>query len=190
MRALFIAFALALPAAPASAVDAGALWDSLRQGGRVALIRHAEAPGGAGDPAGFRLDDCATQRNLSERGRRAAAELGARIRTQRVPVARVLTSQWCRCRETARLMDLGEPVEAPTFNNAFAQRTPREDLERGARDLIAGWRGPGTLIVVTHGANILELTAIHPAQAAIVVVEPQPAAPDRLRVLGRIDPPG
>ncbi len=178
---------LPLFAFPACAGEAD-LWAALRSGGKVMLVRHADAPGGAGDPAGFRLDDCTTQRNLSDPGRAEARALGARIRAQGIAAGRVVTSQWCRCRETAALMALGEIEEAPALNNAYVLRDRRESLAAAGRALVAGWSGPGTLVAVTHGANILALTGIHPRQGEIVVVEPQPHLPDRLRVLGRIPP--
>ena len=186
-RRVMLWAALLLPmAAPAASQDTA--WTALKQGHAVALVRHAQAPGGAGDPPGFRLDDCATQRNLSSQGRAEARELGARFRAQNIPVAKVLTSQWCRCRETAELMNLGTIEEAPTFNNAFVLAGQRDPLTQGARAIVAGWKGPGALVVVTHGANISHLTGIQPAQAEVIVVEPAPVSDKRLRVLGRITP--
>lgn len=175
-----------LPAIPAMADDAA--WAALKTGGSVALVRHAATPGGAGDPPGFRLEDCATQRNLTEKGRAQARELGERFRAAGISVGKVVSSQWCRCRETAELMDLG-PVEiSATFNNAFAFRERAGELATGAREVIAGWSGPGTLVIVTHGANILPLTSIHPPEGGAVVVNPESARQDRLRVLGQISP--
>ena len=77
------------------------LWQALASGGHVALIRHAEAPG-IGDPAEFDLDDCSTQRNLSEQGRAQAKAIGDRFRANGISVAQVQSSQWCRCLETAQ----------------------------------------------------------------------------------------
>jgi phosphohistidine phosphatase SixA len=183
-----LALALLLFAVTPAAADAG-LWAKLKEGGRVALIRHAEAPGGVGDPSGFRLEDCATQRNLSDKGRAQARALGAAVRDHAVPIGKVLSSQWCRCRQTAELMDIGPIEAAPTFNNAAVLRDQRETLKEGARAVVAAWRGPGTLIVLTHGANILALTGAHPPEGAIVVVEPDPGSAEKFRLLGRI-PPG
>jgi phosphohistidine phosphatase SixA len=85
-------------------------------------VRHGATAGGAGDPPGFRLDDCATQRNLTDKGRAEARRLGEQLRSRDVAVGKLMSSQWCRCQETAALMELG-PVElSPTFNNAFALR--------------------------------------------------------------------
>ena len=92
--------ALLLPPAP-TAADA-----------RFAIMRHAHAPG-TGDPTRFALDDCTTQRNLGVRGREQAREIGAAIRAAGVTVDRILTSQWCRCRDTARLLDLPAPTGRP-----------------------------------------------------------------------------
>jgi hypothetical protein len=89
--ALLLVVALALPV-PAGA-DA-ALWARLEGGGQVVLIRHARTTPGVGDPAGYRLDDCASQRNLSEAGREEARRLGAAFRARAIPVGRVLSSPW------------------------------------------------------------------------------------------------
>lgn len=178
--------ALAFTCAPAGAQDTAALWGKLKEGGRVALIRHAQAPGGAGDPPGFLLGHCMTQRNLSAGGRDEARTLGASLRAQAIPVGKVLSSQWCRCRETATLMDIGDVEDAPTFNNAYVLGEKRGALTEGARAVIAAWKGPGNLVVVTHGANILPLAGFNPGEGEIVLVEPLPDAAGQLRVLGRI----
>ena len=184
---LAILVAVLLLVAHSASADEAAAWEALRAGGHVALMRHTEAPGGAGDPPGFRLDDCATQRNLSAKGRVHAAAIGARIKAEGVAFDKVLSSPWCRCLETATLMDVG-PVEAErTFSNAFVLRDQREALTAGARAIIEAWRGPGTLLVVTHGANIRALIGLSPAQGEIIVVRPGSGGP--IEPAGRI-PPG
>lgn len=169
-----------------AAEDASSLWAALRAGGHVALVRHAGTVGGAGDPPGFRLDDCATQRNLTDKGRAQARRLGELLRAEAVPVGKVLSSQWCRCVETVALMGLGTPELAPTFNNAFTLRDRVAELTAGARAIVAAWTGPGTLVVATHGANILPLTGVMPEEGSLVVVKADPASSAKLRVLGRI----
>jgi len=157
-------------AADVAGADDTAAWTALRAGRHVALMRHTDAPGGAGDPPGFRLDDCATQRNLSARGRADATRIGARLRAEGIAVERILSSPWCRCMDTATLLQLG-PVEAePTFGNVVVLSDQRESLTAGARAVIDKWTGSGILLVVTHGANILALTGISPASGEIVVV--------------------
>jgi len=154
----------------AGADDAADAWKALRAGGHVALMRHADAPGGFGDPAGFRVDDCATQRNLSEKGRADAAKIGSRLEREGIAFEKILSSPWCRCIDTAKLLNLGTVETEATFGNVVVLRDQRDALTTGARALIAKWNGPSNLLVVTHGANIAALTAISPASGEIVVV--------------------
>jgi phosphohistidine phosphatase SixA len=186
MRLVFALLALLAPL-PAAA-DEAAAWAALREGGRVVLIRHGATSGGAGDPPGFRLADCATQRNLTEGGRAQARALGAAFRAREIRVDKVLSSEWCRCRETAELMGLGAIESAPTFNNAFVLREQRATLTEGARRVIAAWKGPGNLIVASHGANILPLTGVHPQEGEAVVVDPASMG-ETVPVIGRIPAP-
>ena len=183
--AFFIAFMLAAGSAVA-AEETEPAWAALGGDGHVALISHVAAPGAPGDPAGFRLDDCQTQRNLSDRGRADARALGERFRAQQVKVGKIVSSQWCRCRQTAELMNIGPVQEAPTFNNAFVLSAKRDTLTEGARAAIAAWRGPGALVVVTHGQNILALLGIHPGEGEVIVVAPEPNSEQKMRLVGRI----
>jgi phosphohistidine phosphatase SixA len=172
-RIRFVLFAVLLGISTAADI-AGAgeaeAWAALHAGRHVALMRHTDAPGGAGDPAGFRLDDCATQRNLSAKGRADALRIGARLRSEGIVVERLLSSPWCRCMDTATLLELG-PVEATsTFGNVVVLSDQRESLVAGARAVIDKWTGSGILVVVTHGANIAALTGVSAASGEIVVV--------------------
>ena len=171
-----------------AADDNASAWTALRADGHVALIRHASAPGPAGDPADYKLDDCATQRNLSEQGRAEAHALGERFRAQRVKVGKIVSSQWCRCRQTADLMNIGPVEDAPTFNNAFVLNATRDELTAGARAMISTWRGTGTLVVVTHGQNILAMLGVSPREGEVIVVAPDPASENKMRLIGRIGP--
>jgi len=154
----------------AGADDATNAWKALRAGGHIALMRHADAPGGFGDPPGFRIDDCATQRNLSEKGRADAEKIGARLKREGIAFEKILSSPWCRCIDTAKLMNLGTVETEATFGNVVVLRDQRDALTAGARALIAKWTAPANLLVVTHGANIAALTAISPASGEIVVL--------------------
>ena len=102
-----IAAILMLFAFDASATEAG--WALLRDGEHVVLLRHAMAPG-ATDPANFDIGKCSTQRNLSERGKQQARKVGALFAARAAQTERVLTSQYCRTKETARLA-FGEAEE-------------------------------------------------------------------------------
>src|SRR5512147_3106171 len=98
MRPASVAFAILVAlAAPASAADDAAAWAALASGGHVLVLRHAATDPGVGDPAGFRLDDCATQRNLSADGRRQARAWSERVAARGVAIGPVLSSRWCRC---------------------------------------------------------------------------------------------
>ena len=157
-------------ASTALAADAAA-WRVLLSGRGIALFRHAQAPG-TGDPPGFRLDDCATQRNLDETGREQARRIGAELRARRVPVAAVWSSQWCRARETAQLMDVGPVVEQPAFNSFFDDRAREARYVEAARRALLAFDGArGSLIVVTHQVHITGLTGIFPASGEGVVLQ-------------------
>lgn len=176
-------FVSALPAA-AQPAPAG-LWPALREDGAIVLFRHAEAPG-IGDPDGFRLGDCATQRNLSEAGREQARRTGELLRRQRIPVGAVWSSQWCRTRDTAALMALGPVREEPAFNSFFSEHGDRAAQTAAARRKLLDWRGPGALVVVTHQVNITALTGLGVASAEGIVLRRRGEA---LAVVGSIAPP-
>ncbi len=174
------AFALlAIPGQVAADDD----WQHLRPGS-VVLMRHAVAPG-VGDPSGFRLDDCGTQRNLSEDGRQQARRTGAAFRARSVQVGAVWSSQWCRARETADLAFAGLRVDQAVFNSFFGLPDSAPEQTRAAQALLTAWRGPQVLVVVTHQVNITALTGIVPASGEAVVVLP---VAQGLTVLGRITP--
>jgi phosphohistidine phosphatase SixA len=162
--------AIALTVAPSFAADdSTAAWAALVQGGHVALIRHGNAPPGYGDPPGFKIDDCQTQRNLDERGRAQARALGEAFRNHGVRVDRILSSPWCRCLETARLLAVG-PVEMSWALIPMESSAPERLHE--LQDLVAAWRGPGTLVLVTHGFTVQALLGFLPVQGATVVLKP------------------
>ena len=98
-----IALALAVFALPATTRASEPLWALLKSGGQVVFIRHAITTPGVGDPPGMRLDDCASQRNLTDAGRAHARRVGEAFRARGIVVDRLLTSPWCRCiRSTLR----------------------------------------------------------------------------------------
>jgi phosphohistidine phosphatase SixA len=184
VNATLFALAISLVAAPAGAAD-GSLeaWAALVKGGSVALVRHGNAPPGyGGDPPGFKIDDCATQRNMDEKGRAQAKAVGEAFRQHAVPVDKILSSPWCRCLETARLMALG-PIEG-TMTVAASDRSP--DRLIALKQMVSGWRGPGTLVVVTHALTVQGLVGIMPGQAETVVIRPKPGQEPGVEVVGRI----
>ena len=166
-RSLAVTLGCALTALPSLAADP---WVELAKPGAIVLFRHATAPG-VGDPPGFKADDCATQRNLDERGRAEARRLGEQFTRRKIPVGAVLTSQWCRTRETAQLAFGSLPREEPAFNSFFQQSSDTSATQTAqARAVLARWKGPGALVVVTHQVNISALTGVGAASAEGVVV--------------------
>jgi phosphohistidine phosphatase SixA len=160
--------ALLLVAEPARGDEA--LWTALADGGHVALMRHALAPG-TGDPENFRLDDCSTQRNLDEAGRDQARRTGQAFRERGVEIGQVLSSQWCRCLETAELLALGEVEPFPPLNSFFGARERAPNQIEAVRALLAQADAEGpSLVMVTHQVNITALTGIFPGSGEIVVL--------------------
>jgi len=141
----------------------------LREGRAVLVLRHALAPG-TGDPPGFEIDDCSTQRNLNEEGRAQARAWKSFLREHGIEKARVLSSQWCRALDTAEEMDLGEVKEFPPLNSFFAGRGDREEQSRKTiKQVNAMGEGP-PIILVSHQVNITALTGIYPASNEGIIV--------------------
>lgn len=183
VAAIMAVFLLLCSAGPAAAEASEALWQALRQGSALALIRHAEAPG-IGDPAGFRLDDCATQRNLSEAGRNQARRLGNAFRQHGIDQALVLTSAWCRARDTAALLDLGRPDVAPALASLHGRADQREAQIAELKALIGSLPPNRVLVLVSHQATISALVNASPASGEMIVVDRR-----SLRALGRLPAP-
>jgi phosphohistidine phosphatase SixA len=167
----------------APAASEAAAWEALRAGA-VALFRHATAPG-TGDPPGMRLDDCATQRNLDESGRAQARRIGEAFRAEGVVVGAVLTSRWCRARETADLAFPGLARAEPAFDSFFDERAEGPARTARARRILLDWGGPGALVVATHQVNITGLTGVVPSSGEGVVLK---RSGGDLVVVGRVKP--
>ena len=161
-RALFVFMLIYGPALPALAAPAAVADRDLAQPGRLIMLRHATAPG-LGDPPGFALGDCATQRNLSETGRTQAVQLGRRLRAAGIQQARVLSSQWCRALETARLLDLGAVEPNAALNSFFEEHSDRDTVLKDLRTLLATLPQDGPpVILVTHQVVINAFTDAYP----------------------------
>ncbi len=183
-----LARSIVLVAALAAACSARAdeaLWALLKKGGQVVMIRHATTVPGTGDPPGFQIDDCSTQRNLSEHGREEAQRIGEAFARRGVPVARVLSSRWCRCLETASIAFGGaEPSDA--LGNLYTHPERRDEQLAAFRKIVANPLRRGNLVLVTHGETIQAFVGVRPAQGEVVVATPRGAG--ELRVAGRMAP--
>jgi phosphohistidine phosphatase SixA len=144
------------PEVSETTVAAGDIWSRLRQADThyYVLMRHAIAPG-TGDPDNFQLDDCSTQRNLSEEGREQARRTGEAFRQQNVAVQQVLSSEWCRCLETAELMDLGPVERFPALNSFFQDRSKGpERIQQLRQFMVENRDDAGVTLLVTHFVTI------------------------------------
>jgi broad specificity phosphatase PhoE len=171
-----------LAAGCAAAQDAGLL-TALQTPGHLGLMRHSTAPG-SNDPPEFRLGDCATQRNLSQAGRDQAAAIGARLRTAGIDAVRLISSQWCRCLDTARLLDLGGVEELADLNSLVSYPGQTDEMTGRLREWILAQDLNRPTILVTHQINIGALLRAYPEEGEIAVV--RRGADGRLEVLGTL----
>jgi broad specificity phosphatase PhoE len=183
----FILGALALALAPQARAQAseGELLAQARRGGLIALMRHASTDG-SGDLPGFSLEDCATQRNLSQLGRDEAHRIGERLRKEKVPIARVYTSPWCRCRDTAMLA-FGKAEDWEPLGSVFDFPQREADYSERVRKRIATYgnaKPHANMVMVTHNVNIAAIArlSVHPGD--IVLIRPEGCC--GLRVLGTL----
>lgn len=164
-------------------------WSLLRQPGHVVFMRHSDAPGsgGYGDPPGFRLDDCSTQRNLSDEGRAHARRTGEAFRQHGISFDRVLTSPWCRCKETALLMMGREAEPFAPLSNLVGRQEHRESQVRAIKAYLAGLDGNTRVLFVTHGVVVNALAGVGLASGEMAIVKP--GANGELTVVGRFKVP-
>ena len=145
----------------------------MKSGGHILMIRHAYAPG-SGDPANFKIGDCATQRNLDDRGRSQARAIGDWLRSKGIKDAKIYSSQWCRCLETATLLGLGPVAELPALDSFYGKPQNREPDIKALRSFIATLPADGELIIfVTHYVTILEITGegVSPGEGVVLKIK-------------------
>jgi phosphohistidine phosphatase SixA len=174
----------AMPAV-AAATDQAEIIDRLNAGGHILMIRHALAPGN-GDPPNFKIGDCATQRNLDDTGRDQARSIGLWLRENGVTSARVYSSQWCRCLETARLLSLGPVKELAALNSFYERTQDRGPNLKALNDFISQQPVKGELIVlVTHFVTIAGIAGTGISSGEGVLLALHEEAP--YTVVGRLD---
>lgn len=161
--------ALAASPWPASATDVASL---LRQGGCVLLLRHAQTVPGVGDPPGFQLGRCDTQRNLSESGRVQAQRIGVWLAARSLAPVAVRSSAWCRCVDTAQLA-FGTATVWPALNSTFGDRLDQPDATAILRSALRALPASRFEAWVTHQVNITALTGVVPAMGEALVVDRQ-----------------
>jgi len=162
-------------------LSSDSIWDEARQGNKVILIRHSLAPG-SGDPAGFKIDDCKTQRNLNKVGIEQSKKIGKIFKDNKISIDIVLSSAWCRCKDTAYYA-FGEFKEFSALNSTFStpynKNEPRQIKE--IKKYLMNWKSEGkNLILVTHYSVITAITNAAPSSGEIVISD------KNLNVIGTI----
>ena len=145
------------------------LFTQLEDGGKLIFIRHAYAPG-SGDPGNFNLNDCSTQRNLSEEGRNQAKYIGEFFRNKKIKIDQVISSEWCRCKETAEIAFAN--FSTNSFLNSFYSYkfTKNKNKQINAlNDYIDKFKSNKNLVLITHYVLISEVLNYGPSSGEIVV---------------------
>ncbi|RKT45944.1 histidine phosphatase family protein [Thiocapsa rosea] len=187
LRCAVIWAILATATTAAQDVENADLAARMQNGGAVLLLRHAYAPG-TGDPEGFRLDDCATQRNLNDAGREQARSIGAWLRARGVEHARFYSSEWCRCLETAELLGLGPVTPLPALNSFYERRGDRGPNLAALEAFLKGQPPNGEpIVLVTHQVTVTALTGIYPASGEAVLMRLSDQDRGTLEPVGRMD---
>ena len=147
-------------------------WNLAEEGDKIILIRHSLAPGG-GDPPGFKIDDCKTQRNLSRKGINQSKKIGKLFKKNKVPVDQVLSSQWCRCKDTAKYA-FGNFKELTALNSTFQSPYNKNEPKqlKELYNFVKKWDGKGkNLVLVTHYSIITAVTNAVPSSGEIVITD-------------------
>ena len=145
------------------------LINELKQGGKLIFIRHAYAPGG-GDPSNFDINDCNTQRNLSDQGREQANKIGSFFKSNNILIDKVYSSEWCRCKETA-LIAFNE-FETNFFLNSFfsSKFAQNKNLQmKKLKRFIKNWDRKKNIVFVTHYVVISEILNYPSSSGEIVI---------------------
>ena len=156
-------------------------WKPAQEGNKIILIRHSLAPGG-GDPAGFKINDCKTQRNLNKKGINQSKKIGKLFRNNKVLIDQVLSSQWCRCKDTAKYA-FGEYKEFTALNSTFQSPFNKNEGKqlKELYNYVKKWNGNGkNLVLVTHYSIIIAATNAVPSSGEIVIAD------KNFKVLGTI----
>ena len=147
-------------------------WNLAQEGNKIILIRHSLAPGG-GDPAGFKVDDCKTQRNLNRTGINQSKKIGKIFKKNKVPIDQVLSSQWCRCKDTAKYA-FGNFKEFTALNSTFQSPYDQNEAKqlKDLYEFVKDWNSNGkNLVLVTHYSIITAVTNAVPSSGELVITD-------------------
>ena len=147
-------------------------WKPAQDGDKIILIRHAKAPGG-GDPEGFKIEDCKTQRNLDLMGINQSKKIGKLFREKNIKIDKVLSSQWCRCKDTAKYA-FRDFKEFSALNSTFTPPYDQNEKQqiKDLKNYVSNWNGKGgNLVLVTHYVIILAITGETTRSGEIVITD-------------------
>ena len=156
---------------------------SLEQGKKLIFIRHAYAPG-SGDPSNFNIKNCATQRNLNQRGKDQAQKIKFFFQKNNVQVDHVLSIEWCRCKETASIV-FADNYKTKNFLNSFYEERFSKNKHRQIMELkeyIKKWKGKKNLVLITHYVVISEMLNISTTSGEIVISDKNYNVIERLKI--------
>ena len=143
--------------------------DIFKEGGKIIFIRHANAPGN-GDPNNFNLNDCSTQRNLNKEGREQAKNIGQFFKKNNIQIEKVISSEWCRCKETAQIAF--DKFSTKKFLNSFYSPKFAKNKNKQIKELInyiKKFDSKKNLILITHYVLISEVLGYATSSGEVVV---------------------
>ena len=143
--------------------------ESLKEGGKIIFIRHAYAPGG-GDPQNFNINDCSTQRNLSDKGINQSKLIGEFFKTNKIKIDKVLSSEWCRCKDTAKFA-FNDFETFDALNSFFSAKFAKNEKKqiRDLKKFINKWESSKNLVLVTHYVVISSMLNVATSSGEIVI---------------------
>tara|TARA_B100000963_G_scaffold180625_1_gene156946 strand:+ start:183 stop:740 length:558 start_codon:yes stop_codon:yes gene_type:complete len=147
-------------------------WKPAQDGKKIILIRHAKAPGG-GDPKGFKIEDCKTQRNLNKTGINQSKKIGKLFKEKKIKIDQVFSSQWCRCKDTAKYA-FGEFKEFPALNSTYTPPFDQNEKQqiKDLKNYVSNWKSKGgNLVLVTHYVIILAVTGETTRSGELVITD-------------------
>ena len=169
-----------------NSLESDDLWKALRSGNHLVLMRHALAPGFS-DPVNFDVNDCSTQRNLNKDGRNQARSIGNQFRENDINNPLVYSSQWCRCIETAELLEFGLVEELVILNSFFKNFERKQSQTNSTLEWILKASLAKPTVLVMHQVNITALTGFTPSSGELVFVKREPEG--KLSIIGTLKTP-
>ena len=167
MKKNFIVFLLIIFSTPINSQEQ--LINLLKDGNKLIFIRHAYAPG-SGDPFNFDLDNCSTQRNLNQEGINQSKKIGQLFSKNKVQIDKVLSSEWCRCKDTAEFA-FNEYTTFNALNSFYASRFKKNKAKQviDLKNYILNWNSKKNLVLVTHFVVISEILNISASSGEIII---------------------